>query len=130
MIAGGRADSVGNSRSIIEGLIAKARGPAATAITADLDSAEVAAGVAPRGGADVWLVRYDPRALEITPKRGDNKGQALVQRNVVREIVRLGSWRGKPTAYRLPTTKLEGLAMAVIVQAPKGGKILGVAARP
>jgi len=90
----------------------------------------VGSGPSPRGGADVWLVRYDPRSLEVTPKRGDNRGQAVIQRNVVREIVRLGTWRGKPTAYRLPTTKLEGLAMAVIVQAPKGGKILGVAAKP
>lgn len=90
----------------------------------------VGSGPAPRTGADVWLVRYDPRSLEITPKRGDNKGQALVQRNVVREIVRIGGWRGRPTAYRIPATKLEGLAMAVIVQAPKGGKILGVAVKP
>jgi len=90
----------------------------------------VGSGPSPRGGADVWLVRYDPRALEITPRRGDNKGQVLIQRNVVREVVRLGAWRGRPTVYRLPTTTLEGMAMAVIVQAPKGGKILGVAVKP
>ncbi len=89
----------------------------------------VGSGPSPRGGADVWLIRYDPRALEVTPRRGDNKGQVLVQRNIVREVVRIGSWRGKPTAYRLPSTTVEGLAMAVLVQAPKGGKILGVVAR-
>jgi hypothetical protein len=89
----------------------------------------VGSGPAPRGGADVWLVRYDPRALEVTPRRGDNRGQTLVQRNVVREMVRLGAWRGRPTAYRIPATDIEGLATAVLVQAPKGGKILAVLTR-
>lgn len=89
----------------------------------------VGSGPAPRGGADVWLVRYDPREQEITPRRGDNRGQTLVQRNVVREVVRLGAWRGRPTAYRLPKTELEGMATAVIVQAPRGGRIIAALAR-
>ena len=89
----------------------------------------VGSGPSPRGGADVWLIRYDPREQEVTPRRGDNRGQTLVQRNVVREVVRLGSWRGKPTAYRMPVSKEEGLSTAVIVQAPKGGKILGALAK-
>ena len=89
----------------------------------------VGSGPSPRGGADVWLIRYDPRQQEVTPRRGDNKGQTLVQRNVVREVVRLGAWRGKPTIYRLPAAAEEGLALAVIVQTPKGGKILAVLAR-
>lgn len=90
----------------------------------------VGSGPSPRGGADVWLIRYDPREQEVTPRRGDNRGQTLVQKNVVRQVVRLGGWRGKPTAYRIPATDLEGMAMAVIVQAPKGGKILAVLAKP
>jgi hypothetical protein len=90
----------------------------------------VGSGPSPRGGADVWLIRYDPRELEVTPRRGDNRGQTLIQRNVVREVVRIGGWRGRPTAYRMPATEIEGLATAVIVQAPKGGKILAVLAKP
>jgi hypothetical protein len=62
----------------------------------------VGSGPVPRGGAEVWLVRYDPRPQEVTPRRGDTRGQTLVQRNMVREIERLGAWRGKPTAYRMP----------------------------
>ena len=89
----------------------------------------VGSGPSPRGGADVWMIRYDPREQEVTPRRGDNKGQTLVQRNVVREVVRIGGWRGKPTAYRMPAAKEEGLSTAVLVQTPKGGKILGVLAK-
>lgn len=84
----------------------------------------VGSGRAPRGGADVWLIRYDPREQEVTPRRGDNRGQTIVQRNVVREVVRLGAWRGSPTAYRMPVSEIEGLSTVVIVQAPKGGKII------
>ena len=133
VVVDGRVQASGVKGDAVEALVAtalKSPGNPPDMLFIGARRVAVGSGPSPRGGADVWLVRYDPRALEITPKRGDNKGQALVQRNVVREIVRLGSWRGKPTAYRLPTTKLEGLAMAVIVQAPKGGKILGVAARP
>jgi hypothetical protein len=46
----------------------------------------------------------------------------------VREIKRLGSWRGRPTAYRLPAEE-SGLETVVLVQAAKGGRILGVAAK-
>jgi hypothetical protein len=90
----------------------------------DVGSARVA-----KGGAEVWLIRYDPRAVEVTVKAGDNRGQTVVQKNLVREIRRLGSWRGKPQAYRLPAEADDGLKTVVIVQAPRGGRILGVAQR-
>ncbi|WP_374573875.1 DUF1223 domain-containing protein [Phenylobacterium sp.] len=92
--------------------------------------ADVGYGRTPRGGAEVWLVRYDPRQQEVTVRKGDNKGQTLVQRNVVRELVRLGAWRGRPTAYRLPMAAGdEELKTALIVQAVHGGEILAVARR-
>ncbi|MDP1631102.1 MAG: DUF1223 domain-containing protein [Caulobacter sp.] len=94
------------------------------------DKVAVGSGPVPRGGVDVWLIRYDPRAQETTPRKGDNRGQTLVQRNVVREMVRLGAWRGRPTAYRMPEAETEGLATAVVVQAAKGGKILAVLVEP
>ena len=88
---------------------------------------DVGSGPAPRGGAEVWLVRYDPREQDVTVRSGDNKGQTVPHRNVVVEIKRLGAWRGKPTAYRMPQPPAEGLATAVIVQGPKGGRVLAAA---
>lgn len=90
----------------------------------DVGSARVA-----RGGAEVWLIRYDPRAVEVTVKAGDNRGQTVVQKNVVREIRRLGNWRGKPQAYPLPAPTDDGLKTVVVVQAPRGGRIVAVAQR-
>jgi len=88
---------------------------------------DVGSGRAPRGGAEVWLVRYDPRAVEVAVRAGDNRGETVVQRNVVRQIVRLGGWRGRPQAYRVPAAPDDGLKTAVIVQAPRGGRVIGVA---
>lgn len=87
----------------------------------------IGAGAAPKGGAEVWLVRYDPREQDVVVKKGDNKGQTVAHTNVVREIKKLGMWRGRPSAYKIPPATEEGLAMAVLVQAPKGGKVITVA---
>jgi hypothetical protein len=80
-----------------------------------------------RGSAEVWLVRYDPRDQEVVIKSGDNRGQTVVQKNVVREMTRLGGWRGRATAFRLPEAAEDGLETAVILQVPRGGRILAVA---
>ena len=126
VIAGGRAGSVGNSKGMIEDLIARARGPGATSITADVDSAHVAAGVAPRGGADVWLVRYDPRTVQVPIRAGENTGKTLPIRNVVRSLIRLGRWDGAAVGFRYPVAP-DGLAGVVIVQTRGGGPILAAA---
>lgn len=86
----------------------------------------VGSGRAPRGGADVWLVRYDPREQDVVVKTGDNRGQTVVQKNVVREMKRLGGWRGRPMAFRLPEPKEDGLKTVVIIQGARGGRVLGV----
>ena len=80
----------------------------------------------PKGGGEVWLIRYDPREQEVAVRSGDNKGQILPHRNVVREVVRLGGWRGRPAAFRLPPASEEGLKTVVLVQAGHGGRVLGV----
>jgi len=84
----------------------------------------VGSGPRPRGGAEVWLIRYDPRPVEIEVKKGDNKGETIRARNVVRQLVRLGRWRGRPTAFRLPATEEEGLETLVVVQGTGGGRVI------
>lgn len=90
--------------------------------------ADVGSGRAPRGGVDVWLIRYQPGAAETQVKAGDNRGQTVTEINVVREMTRLGSWRGRPQAYRLPAPADRSLRTVVLVQGAKGGRILGFAA--
>ena len=88
---------------------------------------DVGYGRAPKGGGEVWLIRYDPREQDVAVKSGDNRGQTIAHKNVVREVTRLGAWRGRPAAYRLPATTDDGLKSVVILQAGRGGRVLGVA---
>ena len=71
-------------------------------------------------------VRGRWREQDVAVKSGDNKGQTIPHRNVVREVKRLGAWRGKPAAFRLPAASEEGLKTVVLVQAGRGGRVIGV----
>jgi len=129
MVVGGRVQASGTKAEAVEDLVKTAkRAPLNAPDMQFVGKARVAVGTgpAPRGGADVWLVRYDPREQDIAVKRGDNKGQTLVHRNVVRELVKLGPWAGRPKLYRLPVSADDGLESVILVQGAKGGRILGV----
>ena len=84
----------------------------------------VGSGRPPRGGAEVWLVRYDPHEQTVTVRSGENRGQTVVEHNVVRQLTRLGSWACRSKTYRAPAAETEGLQTVVIVQAVHGGRIL------
>ena len=90
----------------------------------------VGPGRRPAGGADVWLVRYDPTVRQVIVKRGENRGQTIRERNVVRQLARLGTWQGRQKTYPLPDgPEAAGLKTAVLLQAAKGGRILAVLQR-
>jgi len=78
----------------------------------------------PLGGAEVWMIRYDPRIHRIPITRGDSKGRVAVHRNVVRELVRLGPWTGRGRTYGLPRPTRPGLRTAVVVQSLRDRRIL------
>jgi hypothetical protein len=90
------------------------------------DHVAVGGGRRPRGGAEIWLIRYDPREQSIDIKDGDNRGHKVSERNVVVQLARLGDWRGRPQLLRLPPSPQDGLKSLVLVQAADGGRILGV----
>jgi hypothetical protein len=93
------------------------------------DRVAIGSGRAPTGGAEVWLVRYDPREQDVEVKDGDNRGHKVVERNVVMQLERLGAWKGHPLLLRLPAAPQSGLSTLVLVQGTGGGRILGVAAQ-
>ena len=91
------------------------------------DAATIAAGPAPAAPADVWLVRYDPRVIQTPVGRGENAGKTLPQRDVVRELTRLGAWTGAVASFRLKRPTDPAWRTAILVQAPRGGPILAAA---
>ncbi|HEX4304018.1 MAG TPA: DUF1223 domain-containing protein [Rhizomicrobium sp.] len=122
IVVNGSADTVGNNRSDVERLIAAAH-LAGPTITLDSNVVSVAAATAAQGAADVWLVRYDPRTINVSVARGENEGVTLPHRNVVRELTRLGAWSGAAATYPISPAPA-GLLTAVLVQKPHGGAIL------
>lgn len=118
---------IGADRRALHDSVARA------AMTAPGASIAVEAGalrISPAGAsapATVWLVRYDPRTIDVPIGAGENAGRTLAQRNVVRELVRLGEWHGAAERFALPPARDPALATAVLVQRGAGGAI--VAAR-
>lgn len=102
------------------------RHPPALALSRDRLS--IAAGVAPHGGADIWLVRYDPKTQSVLVKKGENRGKTIVAHNVVRQLARLGGWTGKARVLHLPAAEQDGLKTVILVQAAHGGPIIGARA--
>jgi hypothetical protein len=86
----------------------------------------IGAGVAPGGGADVWLVRYRPGDQSVRVLAGANRGKTIVEHNVVRELQRLGAWRGRPVRFHVPAAGEKDLKTVVIIQAARSGRILAV----
>ncbi len=125
VVVNGRSDVVGDDREQLDGLIRQAdRGRSGPVVTVAGDRVTVSG---PGGPAIVLLVRYDPRILLVPIRRGENGGRTLPHRNVVREVVALGEWSGRPRTFLLPAAPTPGLDTAILVQAGRGGPILAAA---
>jgi hypothetical protein len=126
VVVNGRTAGVGSDVSEVEGLASRAeRGAAGPQVRIEGGEVAIGAGAAPSGGADVWVALYDPRTLEVAVARGENAGHTLGHRNVVKRLVRVGSWNGEAVTLPLPSS--EGLARAVLVQTRGVGPILAAA---
>ncbi len=128
MVVQGRVDTVGQTPSEVEPLIRAAKADLKTepAIVFRGDHVTIAAATA-RRPADVWLVRYDPRTVQVPVRRGENGGRTLPHRDVVRELTRLGAWNGSQASFSFKPSGDPTLRTAVLVQAGAGGPILAAA---
>jgi len=128
IVVQGRRDTVGQSVAEVEPLIREARqqSVAAPAIAVTQRLATVASGEG-RGSADVWLVRYDPRVVQVPIRRGENEGRTLPHSNVVHELVKLGVWSGRAETFALPPAADPHQRTAILLQAGPGGPILSAA---
>lgn len=76
------------------------------------------------GGADVWLVAYDPGPLAVVITGGLNINRTVMHYNLARTMEHVALWDGRPVWYERSRCSPE---CAVIVQMPNGGPILGAA---
>jgi hypothetical protein len=120
-VINGRVDVTGVRAAELAGAVRLGdRGAGGPSVTATANRLSIGTG---SGSADVWLVRYDPRIVQVPIKAGENGGRTLPHRNVVRELVRLGQWSGSAAGFNRPAP-VAGLSEAVLVQKPGGGPIL------
>ena len=123
VVINGRTDVVGADRSDLLSAIGHGAPTQGPEISASGNSISVAS-AQPVGGADVWLVRYDPRTLNVEIGAGENSGVNIAHRDVVRDIVRLGGWAGTAQTYAVPSGGDPAWRAAILVQGKNGGPIL------
>ena len=122
VVVNGRGDVVGTGRGEVEQALRRFdRGGDGVVVTLGAGQVTVA-GTSP--ASSVYLVRYDPRIVQIPIKAGENGGRTLPHRNVVREFALLGKFSGGTHRFTLPASKLAGLKTAVLVQTGVAGPIV------
>jgi hypothetical protein len=128
VVVNGRADVVGQNRSELEALVQReAASPSAPSVSIANGQVRIGTSDIHATSADVWLIRYDPNIERVPISRGENEGRTLPHKNVVKELVKLGSWSGRAKTYELPQTARSGLRLAVLLQQGPGGVILAAA---
>jgi hypothetical protein len=132
VVVDGRAQAPGTRTDRVNALVAeaaKARGTSPPIRFYGGDFVRIEAGTAPRGGTDIWMVRYEPQPEAVEVTSGETRGQTLAYANVVRELVRIGGWTGKRRTFAIPKASTPGLKTAILMQGAKGGRILAVLER-
>lgn len=133
IVADGTLEGVGSRRGDVGGFIKSrksgaATGPEITTETAgDAVSVTVKAAAAPKGGADVWLVRYQPGEVSVDVSRGENAGRTYTAVNPVTDIERLGEWTGGTETFSVAD---DGNGAVVLVQTRGLGPVLGAGRLP
>jgi hypothetical protein len=126
IVVNGAEDTVGNVRADIIRLIDEARPGSGPQIVFRQGSLSLADAPRPARPADIWLVRYDPRIVQVPVQRGENAGVTLPHKNVVHGLERLGQWDGARETMNVPPAP-GGMVTAILVQEPNGGAILSAA---
>ena len=122
VVLNGRIAIVGNGQGELNRAVAQAaRLEKSPMITATNGSVTIGSG---KGSADILLIHYDPRSQMVSIRAGENGGRKLPHKNIVRQLVTLGSWSGKAASFKLPTKTDAAWQSVVIVQTKKTGPIL------
>lgn len=103
-------------------------------VTLTVHDGQVAVTVGDKQGerpSDLVLVTY-LRHASSNVGRGENAGKTLEEFNIVRSIKALGTWKGSAENYNVSVSSLPSDAtdVAVLVQSPDEGPIVGAATQP
>lgn len=132
MVIGGKVHRVGSDHAAVDLAISEALGDempapiiASRLVGSDILRVEIGSGQ-PQGDAEILLVTYD-RDHQTDVGRGENAGRQLRNYNVVKDIIKIGSWDGAATTVDVPwsgSNNLRNDGCAVIVQAANHGPVI------
>ncbi len=126
MVINGKQSIIGSRSADVEAALAHPNASAtAPSVTIANNMASVSGSASARD-AQIWLVTYDPRTINVAVRSGENAGRTLPHRNVVIGLKILGAWRGGQARFTLPAAQ-PNTAHAVLVQLGTGGPILAAA---
>ena len=102
-------------------------------LSQDKDKLVVEAGAAPPGTtpkeATLWLAVI-AKDVTVPIERGENQGKTITYNNVVRELIPIGMWNGKPMTVQLERHSFMQAGAercAVLLQQGRAGPIIGAA---
>jgi len=138
IVVDGRAETVGSDRSTVDTLIRMA----AAAQKIDIDvthnkngtaDIRVPAGTNPTGDkGELWIGFFDS-AVETEIRAGENRGETIVNANIVRTYKKIGSWAGGALTKHVNLKALGATGRdgcVIILQAPDNGPIIGAVSFP
>jgi hypothetical protein len=135
LIVNGATEVLGSDRPAAEAAIAAAVLPVPVDVRAGTGTVDISVGARPLPGSvrsTIRLVLFSSE-VRVAIARGENAGETIGYRNVVRAVRPIGMWDGAPVKIALPMDELmadgvDGCAVLVQEDGPGGsGAILGAA---
>lgn len=130
VIINGERRLVGNRPGELAKALSEAKS-VAQAVTVAVDGQAITlSGLAAKDAGEnaVWLVRYDPRTVNVAIGSGENVGRTLAHRNIVTGIDRIATYRGGTVRIVLPATGRPGIKRALLIQRGDAGPIIAARA--
>ncbi|MCJ1474573.1 hypothetical protein MMC13_003232 [Lambiella insularis] len=127
VIVNGFVDGVGTTTEELKRLIRKGWEANRVEISVEITQGIITVTGPMNQDASVLLVRYDPNTTDVPVHEGENKGSCLPHRNIVHNLSLIGYWHGGLQTFSFTRSNQGRLKGAILVQAGKGGPIVGAA---
>ncbi|MBR0748303.1 DUF1223 domain-containing protein [Bradyrhizobium japonicum] len=140
VVVNGSTHVIGSDRAGIESAIGKTdkgTGVMSVPVTMSLAGKQINVSVAASkesavSRGEVWICSIT-KSVPIAISRGENRGQQITYHNVVRNLLKVGDWNGRPESWTVPLENLtrDGVDGAVVYvqdgSREKPGAMLGAA---
>jgi hypothetical protein len=140
VVVNGSTHVIGSDRTGIESAIGrtdKDTGVMSVPVTMSLAGKQINVSVAASNDpaashGEVWICSI-AKSVPIAISRGENRGQQVIYHNVVRNLLKVGDWTGRPESWTVPLENLtrDGVDGAVVYvqdgSREKPGPMLGAA---